>query len=832
VSDAASGVRRLAYAGALTALAVGICYLEQIPWFELQSLVVFAAGFLLGARTGAVVGGLAMGIYSLANPYGMAHPLVLASQVAGRALVGASGGWAARLGLPRAGLGRALALVGWALAGSVFYDALTNAASGLVYGQVAASLWLGAPWAAAHALTNAVAYAVVGGPLTTALEARRGALVAGVVALALLATTAGPAGAQDSTATAPFDTTLRIVPDTSRTPAAPPPAPAPLPVRGTAFARWALSVGADERLRRAPGGPDDAWRAAGAGPRFYEDRADAEPLVFAGMPWNLATGAGDRAAAGPRSTVWQEPGAWGSGALAAAGWSAPEAAAEDTLGDVLPGPAGLASWGGRGEWGSATELRHGRNAFSSVWLGVGGEGHSEQGFLLDLGRPIRGVDAGAVWSAWTRSADPLGALGLTAEHGLSVRLSAATPGLRLSATHDAHRAAIEDALGFERERRGSERTTARLEARAGEQGAFGGLAAERDEEHLDSEGPVIEPLVLRGRDTQASAWLGVARGGWRLGARGGWWRERVRRSLGAAAYTPDDIEGWRGGGFLEGRAGGGSLALGVDGERAAGRTTVAPRLAWTRAVGGRATLDVRASRTSAPTLAETGATDPSAGPERFVTRGWTAQAGVRVGDPAHASSAEDTSAVRSVPGRVPGTPFSGSLSLVGWSLRDVSFLGFGLLARDILEGETVLADADGGAVVATVEWWPRRWVTIGGNGYAAARQSPAGVALAAPDYRWTAWAGPRARLFQGSLDLMLLGELDVVGPRAAADENLPAIARPCARLVLGFGDAWVVVRGIDLDDVKHPLPGRDVTGERLRSPGREIRATLEWRFRN
>src|SRR5437773_2011005 len=88
VPDAATGTRRLAYAGALTALAVGICYLEQIPWFELQSVVVFAAGYLLGARTGAVVGGLAMGLYSLANPYGLAHPVVLASQVIGRAFVG------------------------------------------------------------------------------------------------------------------------------------------------------------------------------------------------------------------------------------------------------------------------------------------------------------------------------------------------------------------------------------------------------------------------------------------------------------------------------------------------------------------------------------------------------------------------------------------------------------------------------------------------------------------------------------------------------------------------------------------------------------------------
>src|SRR6185295_18122824 len=138
------------------------------------------------------------------------------------------------------------------------------------------------------------------------------------------------------------------------------------------------------------------------------------------------------------------------------------------------------------------------------------------------------------------------------------------------------------------------------------------------------------------------------------------------------------------------------------------------------------------SGVSAPTLAETGAIDPVPGPERFVTRGWTAQAGVRVGDPPPLLESGDTSIVRSVPGRVPRAAFSGSLSIVGWTLADASFLGYGLFARDILEGETVLADADGGAVVASLEWWPRRWITVGGNGYAAVRQAPAGVALAAP----------------------------------------------------------------------------------------------------
>ena len=169
---------------------------------------------------------------------------------------------------------------------------------------------------------------------------------------------------------------------------------------------------------------------------------------------------------------------------------------------------------------------------------------------------------------------------------------------------------------------------------------------------------------------------------------------------------------------------------------------------------------------------------------------------------------------------------------MGWTLDDQLFQSFGLFARDVLEGETVIANAKGAALVGALEWWPERWLTVGGNGFAVAREIPVGVAVATPDYRWIGWAGPRMHLFQGSLDVQLLGELDVVGPRAASDENLPAFVRPGARAVLGFGSAWVIVRGVDLDDGRHPLPGRRVTGERLLTPGREIRASLEWRFRN
>ena len=162
----------------LSGLAAVIPYAETIPWLELQTLVVFAAGYLLGARAGAVIGAVAMGFYSLANPQGMAHPLVFVAQVSGRALVGAMGGWAQSVGLPAALGHRSLSLVLWAVACSLIYDLLTNVASGVVYGQMIPGLLLGIPWAIAHLASNAVFFVLVGLPLFRLLDSRRARLIA------------------------------------------------------------------------------------------------------------------------------------------------------------------------------------------------------------------------------------------------------------------------------------------------------------------------------------------------------------------------------------------------------------------------------------------------------------------------------------------------------------------------------------------------------------------------------------------------------------------------------------------------------------------------------
>ena len=92
--------RRLSYAALLIAAGLTGVYAETIPNFEVLTLVVFCSGVLLGARDGALVGGITMLVYSLLNPYGPAHPVVTAAQVAGNVVSGLAGAAYARLGFP------------------------------------------------------------------------------------------------------------------------------------------------------------------------------------------------------------------------------------------------------------------------------------------------------------------------------------------------------------------------------------------------------------------------------------------------------------------------------------------------------------------------------------------------------------------------------------------------------------------------------------------------------------------------------------------------------------------------------------------------------------
>jgi uncharacterized membrane protein len=149
-------------------------YAETIPNVEILTLVVFSAGVLLGARDGALVGAITMIVYSLLNPYGPVHPYVTASQVLGEVAAGLAGAGFAALGFLEARpFLRAALLASCGIIVTAFFDFVTNVASGVVFGQMRATLIGGIPFALIHMGTNAVLFATLGVAATGVLKRYR-----------------------------------------------------------------------------------------------------------------------------------------------------------------------------------------------------------------------------------------------------------------------------------------------------------------------------------------------------------------------------------------------------------------------------------------------------------------------------------------------------------------------------------------------------------------------------------------------------------------------------------------------------------------------------------
>jgi hypothetical protein len=119
-------------AALFTALSVALGFLlAGLPNVELMTLTVFMAGLFCGARLGTAVGGISILMYSLLNPLGPAPAPLLAAQVAGFIVIGASGGIVG----PRIKTARASSIAAGAAAGFVLtlvYDILTTIASAFI----------------------------------------------------------------------------------------------------------------------------------------------------------------------------------------------------------------------------------------------------------------------------------------------------------------------------------------------------------------------------------------------------------------------------------------------------------------------------------------------------------------------------------------------------------------------------------------------------------------------------------------------------------------------------------------------------------------------------
>src|SRR5262249_7996942 len=148
------------------------------------------------------------------------------------------------------------------------------------------------------------------------------------------------------------------------------------------------------------------------------------------------------------------------------------------------------------------------------------------------------------------------------------------------ATHDAHRVALQDVDDFEDESRGTERTALQANWASTGGSVFVRASGEHIEQDLRSNGTLANLLLQKTRENSASVVVGTRRGAWTGELRGGWSKERLRRTIGFEGFAPQDVEVWRGGAAVSGVAGGGLLQAGLDVENALGKTRALPGVSW------------------------------------------------------------------------------------------------------------------------------------------------------------------------------------------------------------------------------------------------------------
>jgi hypothetical protein len=120
-------LRKTILGSLLTAVTVALGFsLAGVPNVELMTLTVFVSGYLLGATSGALIGGASIALHSIFNPLGAALPPLLAAQVFGFAVVGACGGWFGPWIANGHRIFTVLAAAGFGLVLTLLYDILTN----------------------------------------------------------------------------------------------------------------------------------------------------------------------------------------------------------------------------------------------------------------------------------------------------------------------------------------------------------------------------------------------------------------------------------------------------------------------------------------------------------------------------------------------------------------------------------------------------------------------------------------------------------------------------------------------------------------------------------
>lgn len=162
-------IRHIALGGVLAAMAVVATHtLAAIPNVELTSLTLYLGGALLGPAWGGLTGAVSAVALSLTNPLGLPHPVMLGAQVVAYAAWGLIGGVVGeRLRSPAQG-------VAIGVAGTGLFQLLVNGAIVVITGTSWQAVLIPAlPFTGAHVGWNALAFAVLGPPMTQRLQPLR-----------------------------------------------------------------------------------------------------------------------------------------------------------------------------------------------------------------------------------------------------------------------------------------------------------------------------------------------------------------------------------------------------------------------------------------------------------------------------------------------------------------------------------------------------------------------------------------------------------------------------------------------------------------------------------
>lgn len=167
------GVRSVARIAVFSALAYVLALISApIPNVSFIYIVVFAAGVLFGASTGAAVGIIGEFLWTVFNPYGMAMLPITAAQIAALMIIGVCGGFlhdsAALLKCTRKGY---VLFAVWGLVCGLVFQVIVGSAGAYLFGPFWEMLLAGFGFSLLTILSNVVIFPVCY-PLVVKLAAR------------------------------------------------------------------------------------------------------------------------------------------------------------------------------------------------------------------------------------------------------------------------------------------------------------------------------------------------------------------------------------------------------------------------------------------------------------------------------------------------------------------------------------------------------------------------------------------------------------------------------------------------------------------------------------